>query len=175
MPKRTGKPTYFPGRRGRSKNFFVSKVTATLSLGALTSGTVVAAALLDLVQDAYLISTDLSWSIGDNTAGEGSIQVGLANSVLSVAEIVEALDASPNAQDDRVAIERSNRPVRHTGQFPGAVEGEVLNNGDLLRTKLKMVVTSARDLQVWARNTSGATLTTGGIVRALGKVYGNWK
>ncbi len=179
MPKRAGRPTYFPGRRGRSKNFFVSKVTATLSLGTLASGAVIAADLLDLEQDAWIISSDLTWSIADLTQGEGPIEVGINNDILTVAQIAESLDASPNSQDDRIAKEQSSRPVRIVGQFPGASPtsgGEVLNNGNIVRTRARMVITSARDLQVWARNISGvANLATGATVRAVGKVYGNWK
>ena len=175
MPKRGGKATYFPGRRGRSKNFFVSKVNASLALGALGVNTVIAGDLLDLVQDAYLISADLTWAILEHTAGEGSIVVGLNNDVLNVTEIAESLNASPNSQDDRVAIERSNRPVRETGQFSGSQVSEVLNNGNLKRTKLSMVITSARDLQVFALNRSNSPLTTGTVLEVNGKVYGTWK
>ena len=60
MPARARKPTYFPGRKGRSKNFFVSKVNAELALSTLAQNAVLQGALLDLVQDAWLISTDLS-------------------------------------------------------------------------------------------------------------------
>jgi len=175
MPKRAGKATYFPGKRGRSKNFFVSKVDGTVTLGAATSGTVVLGAILDLTQDAYLISADLTWAMRDHTAAEGPIEVGLANSVLSTTEVSEAVTATPNSQDDRVALEQTSRPVREAGAFPGLLTDEVLNNGNIFRTKLKMVVTSARDLNAYARNVSGATLTTGTIVRVNGKVYGTWK
>ena len=146
MPKRSGKPTYFPGRRGRSKNFFVSKVNVSNALGALADGVVAVGALLDLTQDANLISADLSWSFRGHTAGEGPIRVGLANSVLSVGEIGEALDASPNSQDDRIAVERTQRPVRESGQFPGLASLEILKNGDIFRTKIRFDVTSARNL-----------------------------
>ncbi len=175
MPKRSGKPTYFPGRRGRSKNFFVSKVNATITLGALTDGTVISGVLLDLDQDAYLISADLAWSVHNMTAGEGALRVGLTSSVLTVAQMAEALDASPGSQDDRIALERTRRPVRDSGQFPILTSEEVLNNGNLFRTKAKMVITTGRNLLAWARNISGASLTTGGIVEVTGKVYGNWK
>ncbi len=175
MPRRKGSPTHFPGKRGRSKNFFVSKVNATVPLGALAVNTVIAGDLLDLIQDAYLISADLTWGILEHTANEGTIVVGLNNDVLSVTEIAESLNASPNSQDDRVAIERSNRPVREAGQFPGVEVNEVLNNGNLKRTRLRMVITSARDLQVWALNRSNSPLTTGTVLEVNGKVYGNWK
>ncbi len=156
-------------------NFFVSKVDGVVTMGAAVSGATVVGTLLDLTQDAYLISADLSWSMDDHTAGEGSINVGLNNSVLSETEITEALTASPNSQDDRVAQEQSSRPVREAGQFAGLNTNEVLNNGNLFRTKLKFVVTSARDLEIFGRNISGVTLTTGTLIRVRGKVYGNWK
>ena len=176
MPKRSDKPTHFPGKRGRSKNFFVSKVNKDIALSTLANGVVVSDTLLDLVQDAWIISADLSWSIRDLTAGEGPIEVGITSSVLSATEIAECLDASPNSQDDRVPLERTLRPVRDVGSFPGLASEEVLNNGNRFRTKIKMVITSARDLRIYARNSSGiANLATGAVVRAHGKVYGNWK
>ena len=175
MPKRAGKPTYFPGRRGRSKNFFASKVEANLTLSTLADNTVLSATLLDLTQDAFLISADLTWAVRNLTAGQGPIQLGYANSGLTDTEIGEALAASPNSQDDLVAIERTRRPVREAGSFNGLNTEEVLNNGNLLRTKLKFVVTSARDLDIWAKNRSGAPLTTGALINVSGKVYGNWK
>ena len=175
MPKRAGKPTYFPGKRGRSKNFFVSKVNVTIVVGALANDGIASGALLDLVQDAYLISADLVVGTFGGTAGEGPVRVGLANSVLTATEIGESLDASPDSQDDRVAIERTSRPVREIGQLPGLAANEVLNNGNISRTRLKMVITSARDLNAWARNISGATLTTRKVIEITGKVYGTWK
>jgi len=174
MPKRAGKPTYFPGRRGRSKSFFVSKVNGSLDFNSLLDGIVLPVTILDLTQDAFLISADLTWSIQGFTAAEGSTRVGLANSVLSVTEIAKALDASPNAQDDRVPIERTRRPVRDVGRFPGLATDEVLNNGNIFRTTIKTVITSARNLNAWIRNTSGGTLTSG-VLEVSGKVYGNWK
>ncbi len=175
MPKRGGKKTYFPGRRGRNANFFVSKVNTSIALGALVNNTVIGGTLIDLAQDAYLISADLTWSLHNLTAGEGPIAVGLNNNALSVAEIGEALDASPTSQSDIITKEQASRPVRNAGQFPGLNTEEVLNNGGIRRVKLKFVLSQSQDLSAWARNLADATLTTGAILQVIGKVYGNWK
>ena len=175
MPKRAGKPTYFPGKRGRSKNFFVSKVNASLSLGALAANVAVSGVLLDLAESAWLISADLSWALVNNTAEEGPVEVGLMSSSISPAELVEALDASPTSRGDRIAIERSGRPARQAGQFPGLSSGEVLNNGNVFRTRIKFPTATSQDLEFFGVNRDPSTRTTGGLVKVSGKVYGNWK
>ena len=62
--------------------------------------------LLTISDNAKVISTDFTWSIRDHTAAEGPIDVGLALSSLTIAQVIEALDASPSSRSDTIAIVR---------------------------------------------------------------------
>ena len=168
-PKRSSR------KRGRDPNFVVFKVEAELALVTLAGNTALSGALHSLADDVYLISADLTWSIRNHTAGEGPIEVGLSQSGMSAANIIEALDASPVNRGDRIALERSGRPVREVGQFPGLLSEEVLNNGNLFRTKIKFVISETQTLSMYGVNRSGAALTTGTVVGARGKIYARWK
>ncbi len=161
-------------RRGRQRNFVVHRTTVNLGLGALANEGVIAADMTAFSQDYYAISAEILWSLRSATAGEGPIYVGLASGDLSVAEIIEALDASPISASDRVAKERSTRPVRWAGVFAVIGTDETLNDGKAIKTPLRFPLANSQNLQVWARNESGSTLTSGQVIEVHGKLYGRW-
>ena len=76
--------------------------------------------------------------------------------------------------DDIVANERIRRPVRRVGAFPGGNSGEALNDGRMIRTPMKFALSDGLNIDVWAINRGGATLTTGSIVEFSGTFYGRW-
>ncbi len=163
--------------RRRSSNFVVLKVQAALALGTLADDAVITATLLDLNDDLKVIGADLTWSIRDLAAGEGPILVGLSTNAYTVAQIVEAIDASPNNRSDEIALERTRRKVRNVGSFAGALpNGETLNEGRPMRTrKLYWKLSTDRNIVFWAQNKSGvANLATGAFVEVSGKVYAQW-
>ncbi len=146
-----------------------------MALTTLANGIIVANSVTAFgVTKAYLISADLQWSLDDNTAGEGPIAVGLTSSDLTVTEMAEKLDARPTSKSDIIAMERSRRPVRNSGAFAVSEVGETLNDGKAIRTPLKFVLAEGKELQIFARNKSGATLTTGAVVRVTGTLYMKW-
>ncbi len=150
-------------------------VQIELALVTLANNTALVSSIITLNEDAFFISADLTWVLEDLTATEGPIRVGLANGDLSVTEIVEAITASPSSPDDIIAMERARRPTRHGGTFPGLSSHEALNNGNPLRTTLKMSIGDTTTLNVYAVNESGAGLTTGCILNVFGKIYGRWQ
>ncbi len=161
-------------RRGRSR-FFAYPIDHSLALATLANGIVLSDDMTNFgVTKVYCISADLSWSVDDQTVGEGPLVVGLNSGDLSVTEIAEKLDAKPVSQTDRIAMERSRRPVRNTGRFSGAAVGETLNDGQPIRTPLKFILDTGIELALWVRNKSGATLTTGTVVRVTGTLYMRW-
>ena len=161
--------------RKRQSNFVTLKVDRFLTLSTLADNIALDGALLDLNDDLVVISADLSWAIRGGTAGEGPIEVGLSSSAYSVTQITEAIDASPSNRADEVALERTRRRVRSVGQFPVTAGEEVLFDGAFKRArKLYWKFASDVDLNIWAVNRSGATLTTGMIVHVTGRVYARW-
>ncbi len=161
--------------RKRDNKFFAYRIEEQFALGALANGIAIAGDTTALgVTKCYLISADLVWSIEDSTSDEGPIDVGLASGDLSVTEIVEGLDAKPTSRSDRIAMERSRRPIRRAGSFAGSGANETLNDGKEIRTKLKFYIDEGIELVAWARNRSGATLTTGAVVNVVGTLFMKW-
>ncbi len=162
-------------RRRRNRNFQAWPVDQSITLGALANNTVLKSTLINLTQEAYMISADLTWAVHDGTSGEGPIDVGVADNALSVTEINEKLSAAPVSQSDRISLERATRPVRVAGVVPDLGTLPTLNDGKKIRTSMKWMQAAAVDPCMWARNKSGATLTTGTIVHATGVIYGVWR
>ena len=163
-----------PRRKRRDSAFVVLKVNATLGLSTLANATVLMGSLLDIADDVYLISADLVWSIFDQTPGEGPLNVGIASSNLSVTQVKEAIEASPTSRGDRIALEKSGRPVRQAGIFTGIADSESLNNGNEVRTKLRFRLDQAQTLNTYVFNQSDSSLTTGTKMTVTGKLYARW-
>lgn len=168
---------YRGGRRYyRNRNFVVIPVSQQLTVGALASNTVIAADLLaSLTEDLFVISANLMVSFTNHTGGEGPLQVGMAHGDLSVTEIAENLNANLTGPDDIIQKERSRRPVRKIGMFSGAAADENLFDGRQSKTTVKFSIGDGHALVVWLVNRSGATLTTGTLVRFDGEIYGRWQ
>ncbi len=161
-------------RSRRRKPLVVWPIHQTMSLGALANNNAFEEEFLNLNDDVFFISCDLVWSMYNHTAGEGPIVVGFSNSVLSVAEIIEAVDASPTGKDDILAVEKARRPVRTFAAFQGSGADETLNDGKPIRSVIKLPIGADFQPAFWALNRSGAALTTGTVISVNGKIYGRW-
>ncbi len=165
-----------PQRRRSSKNFFVHKDSPQNGLSTLAADGVKSSTSPSLNQDCLIHSVDIINTIRDLTPGEGPIEFGIADSALTVTEIAEALDAAPTHSNDVPAIEHAARKVRTVGTFSGTLESEKFNEGRPRRVKLNWFVAAVGDFpQVWARNRSGAVLTTGAVIETNTKWYCTWK
>jgi len=150
-------------------------VDASVALSTLANATILSVDITALgITKFRVVSMDLSWQIRDQTPGEGPIQVGVANSNLTNTEIGECLDATPTSQTDIIPLERLRRPVRTVGAFNSVSADEVLNDGRMMRTKFHTVLDEGTELEVWARNRSGSSLTGGAFLAVQGRVYGYW-
>ncbi len=151
------------------------KFTISVALSTLGNVTAILAPTSTLVQDFDVISTDLVCSISGLTPGEGPIDVGLAHGLYTAAEVGEALDATPTSQYG-TEMERSKRQVRNYGSFSGEVAEETLNDGEAIRRKMFLRASGGTLIaNAYARNRSGATLTTGATLRIQGTHWGRWK
>jgi len=136
---------------------------------------VLSVSVLTLGEDLFIISIDGWWAIRGMTAAEGPIIVGYNHGDLTDAEIAEFLSVNVTDPDDIIANERRRRPVRKAGQFGVISPNEVLNHGEPLRTPMKFSIGDGHTFDIWARNESGGTLTTGGVVEIHGNIYGRWQ
>ncbi len=164
-----------PRRKASRRNFVAIPFRSGFNLSTLADGAVLKNDVMTMGEDIFILSMDTMDTIRAHTAGEGPIEVGWAHGDLSVAEIAEYLDADLTDPDDIIQKERASRPVRSTGIFPGLATNEALNHGNKTRTKIMKSLGNGHTFSLWARNLSGATLTTGNFVSAVGKLYGKWQ
>ncbi len=164
-------------RRTQNSKFQVLKVNAILSLGALAAETAIVQALTQLADDFWAQSCDLSWAWDSATAGDGPIGLGIANGDLSVAEIKEAVNASPVSRSDIVNREHARRPIRQVGQLFGVAGSSMfmLQDGKQVRTKIAMYMAEGTELNAYVFNLGGVALTTGSAIRIYGNIYGEWR
>ncbi len=165
------KQRYAPG-------FAAITFTVTLTLSTLAADTVIAVDIFtsDFEENFYAMSVKGQWQMRGNTLGETPIEVGFNHSDYTVGEIAEKLVADEaNVRGNKIAQEQSRRQVRPAGTFGSATEtDEALNDGKPMKTPLRFTVGNGFNLQIYARNRSGATLTTGAAVQLTGTVYGRY-
>ncbi len=163
-----------PHQRGR---FVVIKQVNEVALLTLANQAIVKVDGLVLAQDFHHVSSDIVATLRGMTANEGPVDYGIAQAELTVAQIAEALDASPTSENDVTAIERTRRRVRMMGTFERSPdEDQTTNNGRFKRQKLFLRIPAGQEMPaMWVRNRSGAALTTGGLAEFQQKNYGHWK
>ncbi len=158
----------------RRKGFVALNFQSTVTLSTLANGASLTANAFgtSFTRDLFGISVDAQLTLRNITPGEGPITVGFAHSNLTDTEIAEALTISSQSDlGDQTARERGRRPVRRAGTFPCIAADEVVNNGNPVRTTLKFSLHQSHNLDFFAHNHSGAVLTTGGVVEALGVLF----
>ncbi len=163
--------------RRRGRGFVAMPVAGSVLPSTLTSGTVIKSPLIEnLAEDFFAISADLTWTIRDGTVNEGPLQIGLAHGDYTVAEIKEWLDVDLSNPANLIAREQGGRKCRRTGFFQQGLgaAGEVLNDGKMIRTRLKFLMNDGVSLDFWVHNQSGASLSGGATVIVSGTVYGRW-
>lgn len=159
-------------RRNLSKNFLAVRVNSAVSMGTLAAATFQSVTLMpNTNQDLWLISADLRWSLGDNAAGEGPIEVGISHGDYNVTEIKEWYESTAGIGSDMISRERSKRRCRESGMFSGNGTAEVLNDGKAVRTKLGFDIADGINLDFWVRNGDTGALAGTADVTVNGKVY----
>lgn len=163
--------------RGRRRGFVAIPFHASVGLGTLADNTV---SIEDLFgqpfgEDIFVISVDAYWALHNHTAGQGPIEVGYAHGALTTSQIAQNLDAELTDPDDIIVKEYSRRPVRKAGMFNGLNTEEVLNNGNAIRTTVKISIGDGEDLSFWAKNLADTTLTTGTVLNCDGTLFGRWQ
>ncbi len=123
-------------------------------------------------RDHFAVSLKATFALDGVTGGEGPIHVIIAHSDYSDLEVTEWWVAT-NAwtTSDKIAQERKRRKCRHVGTFQAQNPNEVLNNGVMMTIPLRFVVESGNTLQLGLVNDSGATLTTGAVIKCQGNIW----
>ncbi len=149
-----------------------------VQLALLTLGNDVAleiGAIPAIQQDFDIVTTHLLVGRREGTDGEGPIEFGFAASDYTVAEIVEALDATP-LRNAGTEMEKSRRKVRSYGQFSGSGTQESVNDGLFVKRKMFLRIAAGMTTgNVFFVNRSGSALTTGTIMEVSGIHWGRWK
>ncbi len=169
-------------RSRNSKNFVAIPFDVNVALGALANTLIVKTGLTSgFTQNLYIMSVDLAGIITGLTAGEGDpLELGLAHSDYSVTEILENTDVQFLGPGNKIEQEQSRRLVRKVaeGYSDLASDTTIMFIGRfgsrIIRTKIKFVCQDTKKLDVWVKNRSGSTLTTGASLRASGTIYGRW-
>ncbi len=163
-------------KRGRGRIVALPTQTS-ITLSTLANNIVLKSAIITFGTRFYCTSAKGSWSIRDQTPGEGPVAVGYAHGDLSVTEVSEVLAATPSDPDDMIANERASRPIRRVGKFPSIAADEVLADGREMKTKIRFrnAIGIGHSLDIWCQNRSGAALTGGAIITWDGVLYGYWK
>ncbi len=165
--------------RSSGRNFVAIPFAGSLALGTLADDSVISVQITvgEFTDDLFVMSTDIRFGVNGHTGGEGPILLGLSHSDYTVAEIIEAIDVELLGKGDKIEQERARRLVRKLGIYDvGATTEAVTISKDEIgkRHKLKWPIGIGNSIDLWARNKSGASLTTGQIVSFTGTLYGRW-
>ncbi len=165
-----------PALRGHGGRFQAIRFNAQTALSTLAESALIQTVLTSLAQDFFAVSADVLVSFRGGTLNEGPVQFGMNNGDLTVAEVVECLDAAVTSESDIIARERLKRPVRRIGRIVNLGQASQLwNDGNAKRVQLRFNLANSIEIEGWVRNQSGATLTTGAIVEWQGTIYGYWR
>jgi len=161
------------GKHGRRGYVRPAKISASLPLLTLANLDVLGEVFPDTVdKPTFAVSMDGLWSLLNATPGEGPIEVGVAHSDYSDAEIEEWIENQGSwGSSDLVGQEVAKRKIRSVGEFANDVTDEVLNDGKPIRTRLRFMLNAGATLKYWAYNRSGAALTTGASVSLSGNIW----
>ncbi len=158
--------------RGRMSGFFKGNVDEDLGLSALAAATLLSGDFDESTSHSVLMtSLQAVFSMENFTVGEGPIEVGIAMSDYTSAEIEAVIEATQSWSGvDLIAREVARRLVRRLGIFDASKTDDVLNEGQPIKVKLNWRIPEGRTLKLWAYNHGSGALTTGSIVKANGHV-----
>lgn len=161
------------GKRKKKRYISVLPFTQVPNADGLANSTLVGTAFTQTcTSDMYFISADITVAIDSGDVPAGPVQVGLAHSDYSDAEIEQWRELTDSWDTSNlVDNEIRKRKIRMIGTFSGAAQYEVLNDGKPIRIPLKFMVRSGYTLKFWVFNQSGAALNAQTDFSIAGKIY----
>ncbi len=147
--------------------YIKGSVNEEFPLSTLAGRTLLGKAVTETVNERTFVSSiRATWSLNEFTKGTdvGPIQVGVAHSDYSDAEIEEWLETTASWNEgDLVQQEVGSRRCRNVGVFEvpfGAAESRFLNDGKPITTKLGWILLQGQTVKLWAYNLGAAALLT---------------
>ncbi len=154
-------------RKGRGMGRYIpGSIEENAPLGTLAGNTAVLIPTQVVTERTLVSSIQATYALAGMTAGDniGPIEVGVAHSDYSLAEVEEFLERSNSwAEADLPAREISSRKIRRIGMFevPASVgESVSLFDGRITKTKLNWIVNAGQGLNFYAYNAGGQALAT---------------
>ncbi len=166
---------------GKQGTGAILRETASVALGGLTNITAIKLASgLAITEDFRILKTELYAHIKNLTGGDGEgLLLGLANGELTVAEIVECIEADgPEDRNDRVLQERAERFVKLIAGVItplGILNTQFLNEngGPMITVKPRWTFSDPEGWDYFVYNTSD-DITTGATCTLTAVHYGVW-
>jgi len=161
-------------RKGRRRRTRLIKgtvdVQSTLSTLANNTGIL---APSDVVTDrSFVLSCEATYALFAATVGEGPLEIYLAHSDYTLAEIEAFIESATAWSDaDEISKEISRRKIRKVGTFSGNFADEVINNGMPVKTKLGFIISEGQGLNLVIYNNSGGALAGGAAVNWQGHCW----
>lgn len=122
-----------------------------------------------MTEERRVLSVEQTIGMDDLTSGDGPIEVGVAHSDYSVAEIEEYLGATAAWDEGNlIAREQSNRLIRRIGIV--SEQETMINDGKKMKTRLNWRIATGDTIQFWIRNL-GDDLTTGMVMNFQGVLH----
>ncbi len=171
MGRKSNKPPWMT-RSNKVRIPFSSEI----ALSTLADETAIFISVLgNLSEDIYLTGAKTQVTVRDLSAGEIPLQLAWAHGDYTLAEVKEALDASPAGPQDKIAIERAKRAVRNFGVIQVASNLDQFNLGSPKYRRLQFTVEDGEPINFVVMNRSGGALTTGATVEIQGDLFGYWR
>ncbi len=164
------------GRR-RYRRYLRGNIDFSLTLGTLGSATVISGTVADtVIEKAWCSSVKASYSMSGYTAAvnDGPLVVGVSHGDYTSTEIEEWVQSIDSWEEtDQIGQEVGRRKIRRIGQFevPPTITPEdtvVLNDGKMITTKCKYVLSTGQTVRFWVFNQGTGALTTGAVLKVQG-------
>ncbi len=147
--------------------YLKGNVDERIDIGTLAANTLLKQDMGGTVIERTLVSSIVAtWSLKDFTpaAGQGPLLVGVAHSDYTAAEIEAYLETSGSwTEGAKIQQEIAKRKIRIIGTLKGGAvlgQGDVLNDGKPIKTKLNWILVTGQTISVWAYNQGDAAYAT---------------
>ncbi len=157
---------------GRKRRFNLRGVrtTTSVTVGNLVTNIAVIGAVYGNADGQYrIMSMKATWSLTNNTVGDGTLICGYAHGSYTITQIKEFIESGSSISiGSKLAGEQADRLIRIVGAFSGGLVDETLNDGKPITTKLNWAIPIGTNFNAFVYNDDGAQRTTGGGVRVNG-------